>query len=75
LQSLPPIPANLPRSNTLKFLLQQARLKDSSFITAIYANNKTRILEYKNRKLNLKTYSGLKLLEFATDNGKLGWRY
>ncbi|HOI97819.1 MAG TPA: hypothetical protein PLA19_04945, partial [Candidatus Pacearchaeota archaeon] len=66
LQSLPPIPANLPQSNTLKFLLQQARLKDGSFVAAVYANNKTRIVEYKNRKFNLKTYSGLKLLKFNT---------
>ena len=75
LQSLPPVPANLPQSNTLKFLLQQARLNDGSFVVAIYANNKTRIAEYKNRKLNLKTYSGLKLLKFNTNNGKLNWSY
>ena len=75
LQSLPPVPANLPQSNTLKFLLQQARLNDGSFVVAIYANNKTRIVEYKNKKLNLKTYSGLKLLKFDTNNGKLSWSY
>ena len=75
LQSLPPVPANLPQSNTLKFLLQQARLNDGSFVVAIYANNKTRIAEYKNRKLNLKTYSGLRLLKFNTNNGKLSWSY
>ncbi len=72
---MPPVPANLPQSNTLKFLLQQARLNDGSFVVAIYANNKTRIVEYKNKKLNLKTYSGLKLLKFDTNNGKLSWSY
>ena len=75
LQSLPPVPANLPQSNTLKFLLQQARLNEGSFVVAIYANNKTRIAEYKNKKFNLKTHSGLKLLKFNTSNGKLSWSY
>ncbi|MFA6376694.1 MAG: hypothetical protein WCX69_04820, partial [Candidatus Paceibacterota bacterium] len=73
LQALPSIPEKLPKTGNLSFLLQQAKLKDGSFIVAIYSGGKTRLLERKNKKLNLKTYLGLKLVEFETDKGKLGW--
>ncbi|MFZ3073734.1 MAG: hypothetical protein WA093_01195, partial [Minisyncoccales bacterium] len=75
LQSLPAIPKTLPKTGPLSFLLQQAKLKDGSFVVALYGNNRTLLLEYKNRKLNLKKFSGLKLLNFSTDKGKLGWSY
>jgi len=75
LQLLPPIPKTLPKPGPLSFLLQQAKLKDGSFIVALFGNNKTLLLEYKNKKLNLKTFSGLKLLDFATNKGKLEWSY
>jgi len=44
-------------------------------VVALFGNNKTMILEYKNKKLNLKTFNGLKLISFATEKGKLGWSY
>ncbi len=73
LLSLPTVPASLPKSNTLTFLLQQARLKDGSFIVALYGGKNTMVLEYKNKKLNLQTLSGLKLIDFATNKGSFGW--
>jgi len=72
---LPAIPAKLPATGALSFLLQQAKLKDGSFVVALFSNGKTVLLEYKNKKLNLKTFRGLKLINFATDKGKLGWSY
>lgn len=75
LQSLPAIPAKLPQTGVLTFLLQQAKLKDGSFVVALFGNNKTLVLEYKKKKLNLKTFTGLKLINFATDKGKLSWSY
>jgi hypothetical protein len=75
LQSLPAIPAKLSKTGPLSFLLQQVKLKDGSFAVALFGNNKTLLLEYKNKKLNFKTFRGLKLLNFATDKGKLGWSY
>jgi hypothetical protein len=71
--SLPKIPATLPKSNTLTFLLQQAKLKDGSFIVALYGGKNTLILEYKNKKLNLKTVAGLRLVEFSTGAGSFSW--
>ena len=72
---LPAVPATLPKTGPLSFLLQQAKLKDGSFIVALFSNNKTMVLEYRNKKLNLKTVSGLKLIGFATEGGKLGWSW
>ena len=72
---LPTIPATMPKSNTLTFLLQQAKLKDGSFIVAVYVNNKTMILEYKNKKLSLKTIASLKIVNFATNTGTFFWSY
>jgi hypothetical protein len=74
-QSLPAIPKSLPENKNITFLLQQARLKNGSFIVASYGNNKTILLEYKNKKFNLKSYSGLKLINFATRKGDLIWSY
>jgi hypothetical protein len=75
LQPLPAIPATLPKTGTLSFLLQQAKLKDGSFIVALYAKGKTLILERKDKKLNLKSVIGLKILNFTTDKGALSWNY
>jgi len=75
LQSLPTIPTALAKSNTLTFLLQQAKLKDGSFIVALYGGKNTLILEYKNKKMNLQTVSGLKLIKFATNAGLFAWSY
>jgi hypothetical protein len=75
LQSLPAVPATLPKTGSLSFLLQQAKLKDGSFVVALYANSKTLILEYKSKKLNLKTVSGLKIINFNTNKGVFSWSY
>jgi len=75
LLSLPAMPVTLPKSNTLTFLLQQAKLKDGSFIVTLYTGKNTLVLEYKNKKLALNTYSGLKLIKFATSAGAFGWSY
>jgi len=74
-QSLPAIPAKLPKTGSLSFLLQQVKLKDGSFVVALYANGKTTILELKNRKLVSKTFPGLKLLRFATNASQITWSY
>jgi hypothetical protein len=73
LQSLPAIPATLPKTGPLSFLLQQAKLKDGAFVTAVYGGKNTLVLEYKNKKLNLQTFSGLKLIKFATTAGSFSW--
>lgn len=75
LQSLPAVPKILPKTGPLSFLLQQAKLKDGSFVVALYTNSKTLILEYKSKKLNLKTLSGLKILNFTTNKGAFSWSY
>lgn len=75
LQTLPAVPKTSPKTGQLSFLLQQAKLKDGSFVVALYAKNKTLILEYKNKKLNLKTIAGLKILDFATNKGMFSWSY
>jgi len=75
LQSLPAVPKTLPKTGSLSFLLQQAKLKDGSFAVALYAKNKTLILEYKNKKLNLKTTTGLKILNFTANKGVFSWSY
>ena len=75
LQSLPAMPAALPKTGSLSFLLQQAKLKDGSFVVALYGSGKTLILEYKNKKLNLKTIIGLKIINFATNRGVFSWSY
>ena len=73
--SLPAVPAALSQSNTLTFLLQQAKLKDGSFIVAVYSGKNTLILEYKNKKLSLQTVAGLKLVKFSTGAGLFSWSY
>ena len=75
LQSLPAIPATLPKTGPLSFLLQQAKLKDGTFVAAVYGGKNTLVLEYKNKKLTSQTFSGLKLLKFATNAGSFSWSY
>ena len=41
----------------------------------VYGGKNTLVLEYKNKKLNLQTFSGLKLLKFATNAGSFSWSY
>jgi hypothetical protein len=72
---LPTVPATLAKGNTLTFLLQQAKLKDGSFVVALYSGKSTLILEYKNKKLNLQTILGLRLLTFSTNKGTFAWSH
>jgi len=75
LQALPQIPKNNPQTNKLTFLLQQASSKNGSFIVAFYADNKTRIVEFKNKKINFKNFHGLKIINFTTQEGEFTWGY
>ena len=75
LLSLPTVPAILSKSNTLTFLLQQAKLKDGSFIVALYTGKSTLILEYKNKQPSLHTIANLKPINFTTRSGLFSWSY
>jgi hypothetical protein len=75
LQTLPVIPLILPKPGALTFLLQQARIKDGTLVAAIYAGGKTKVIEYKNRKANVKIFTGLKAIDFATEKGGIKWSY
>lgn len=75
LQSLPQIPKNNLQTNELTFLLQQGKSNDGSFVVALYAKNKTRIVEFKNKKFSFKTFSGLKTINFSVQSGGFKWSY
>jgi len=72
-----PLPAfaQNQRNGPLSFLLQQARLKDGSFVVALYSGGKTTIIEYRGKKLVRKIFLEMRLIEFTTKKGEIAWSY